>query len=87
MSKGNTVFEEASFSRSYLVDLMERLSKAELPLVVSTIGFREERNRIEVMITADDPEAVAEILAFDTIGGAIEIICLSDVQVDENIRK
>ncbi len=83
----NTIFEEATYFRSYLVDLMERLSKADLPSVVSSIGFREERNRIAVYITADDADAAAEILAYDSIGGAIEIICLSDVQTDERIIK
>lgn len=87
MTEDNTVFVEAAYSRKYLMDLMERLSKADLPSVVSSIGFREERNRIEVIITEDDAGAVAEILAFDAIGGAIEIICLSDVQIDESIRK
>ena len=87
LTDGNTVFMEAAYSHKYLMDLMEKLSKADLPSVVSSIGFREERNRIEVIITTDDAGAVAEILAFDTIGGAIEIICLSDVQIDESIRK
>lgn len=87
LTEQNTIFKEATYSRNYLMDLMKRLSEADLPSVVSSIGFREERNRIEVMITKDDAGAVAEILAFDTIGGAIEIICLSDVQIDESIRK
>lgn len=87
LTEGNTVFEEAAYSRSYLMDLMKRLSNAELPLIVSSIGFREERNRIEVIITAEDSDAVAEILAYDSIGGAIEIICLSDIQTNENIIK
>lgn len=87
LTESNTVFKEATYSRSYLENLMGRLSKADLPLVVSSIGFREERNRIEVIITADDADAIAEILAFDTIGGAIDIICLSDIQIDESIKK
>ena len=87
LTEENTVFIEAAYSRSYLVDLMERLSKADLPPVVSSIGFREERNRIAGYIKADDPDAVAEILACDSIGGAIEIISLSDIQIDENIIK
>lgn len=87
LTKENTVFKEATYYRSYLVDLMKWLSEADLPSVVSSIGFREERNRIAVYITADDPDAVAEILAYDSIGGAIEIICLSDVQINENLIK
>lgn len=87
LTDGNTTFKEAAYSRSYLVDLMERLSEADLPPVVSSIGFREERNRIAVYITADDPDAVAEILSYDSIGGAIEIISLSDIQIDENLIK
>lgn len=69
------------------MDLMKRLSEADLPSVVSSIGFREERNRIAVYITADDAGAVAEILAYDSIGGAIEIISLSDIQINENLIK
>lgn len=87
LTEENTVFKEAAYSLSYLTDLMTRLSKADLPSVVSSIGFREERNRIAVYITAEDAGAVAEILAYDSIGGAIEIICLSDVQTDERIIK
>lgn len=87
LTEGNTVFKEAAYSCRYLMDLMERLGKADLPSVVSSIGFREERNRIEVIITADDSNAVAEILAYDSVGGAIEIICLSDIQINENIIK
>ena len=66
------------------MNLMEKLGKAELPSVVSSIGFREERDWIKVIIIVNDAGAVAEILALDIIGGAIEIICLSDVQIDEN---
>lgn len=87
LTEDNTVFTEATYSRSYLMNLMERLNKAELPLVVSSIGFREERNRIEVIITTDDADAIADILAFDTVGGAIEIISLSDIQINEKIKK
>ena len=48
---------------------MEWLSKADLPPVVSSIGFMEEYNRIAVMNKADDPDTIAEILAYDSIGG------------------
>lgn len=87
LNESNTVFEEAAFSYSYLENLMESLSKADLPSIVSSIGFREERNRIEVVITADDASAVAEILAYDTIGGAIEIINCSEFQPDKETIK
>lgn len=83
LNESNTVFEEAAFSYSYLVNLMESLSKADLPSVVSSIGFKEERNRIAVYLTADDASAVAEILAYDTIGGAIEIINCTEFQPDK----
>ncbi|MCM1046025.1 MAG: hypothetical protein NC417_10995 [Candidatus Gastranaerophilales bacterium] len=49
LTEENTIFEEVTYSRSYLMDLMERLSQADLPSVVSSIGFREERNRIEII--------------------------------------
>lgn len=90
LTEENTVFIETAYSRSYLEDLMKRLSEADLPSVVSSIGYRAEHNRIAriaVTIKADDPDAVAEILAYDSIGGAIEIICLSDFQIDENLIK
>ncbi|MCM1181632.1 MAG: hypothetical protein NC347_15365 [Clostridium sp.] len=87
LTENNTIFQTAAYSLTYLTNLMEKLSKADLPLVVSSIGLREERNRIEVIITTDNPDAVAEILAYDSIGGAIEIICLSDIQIDEKIIK
>lgn len=87
LTEENTVFKEATYSRNYLMDLMKRLSEADPPSVVSTIGFSEDRNRITVMIKEDDPDTVAEILAYDTIGGAIEIISLSDIQINENLIK
>lgn len=87
LNESNTVFEEAAFSYSYLVNLMESLSKADLPSVVSSIGFREERNRIAVYLKADDASAVAEILAYDTIGGAIEIINCSEIQPNKEAIK
>lgn len=87
LNEDNTVFKEAAFSHKYLMDLMKRLSEADLPSVVSSIGFREERNRIEVVITADASDAVTEILTYDSAGGAIEIICVSDIPINENIIK
>lgn len=88
LTESNATFKEAAYSYKYLTDLMESLSRAELPLVTS-IGFREERNRIQVFMAADDADAVAKVLAFDAIGSAIEITFISeiDIQADERIVK
>lgn len=91
LTENNTIFQSAAYSLAYLTDLMERISQAigsngEISFV-SSIGLREEKNCIQVTVITDDSENIEKILAFDTIGGAIEIICLSDFQPNENIIK
>lgn len=91
LTENNTIFQSAAYSLAYLTDLMERISQAigsngEISFV-SSIGLREEKNCIQVTVITDDSENIEKILAFDTIGGAIEIICLSDFQPNENIVK
>ena len=73
--ESNTVFKTAEFSLAYLTDLLANISAEmgtqKLPFV-TTAALREEKNRIEVTMTTDDEEYVAQVLNFDAIGGAIE---------------
>lgn len=71
----NTVFKTADFSLSYLTDLLANISAEmgtqKLPFV-TTAALREQDNRVEVTMTTDDEKYAAQVLNFDTIGGAIE---------------
>lgn len=88
--ESNTTFKTADYSLAYLTELMANISEGmgdgKLPHV-STAALREEMNRIEVTMTTDDADSVAQVLAFDNIGGAIEIQYASGYVIDEAIVK
>ena len=65
------LFRKADYSQAYLRSLMETLSRADLPSCVSSIGYMTDRNRIGVWLTEEDPAAMEEIRAYDSLGGAI----------------
>lgn len=89
LNENNTTFKTADYSKAYLTYLMAEISKAmgdgSLPLVTSA-ALREERNRVEVTMTGEDPYSEERILSFDTVGGAIDII-YSDGHVILNLIK
>lgn len=87
LSEEGTIFQTATYLRTYLQDLMERLSRAELPDCVSSIGFEEDRNRVVVYLTSEDTDSMERIRAFDSIGGAIQFQLLSTGDVVTDIRK
>lgn len=87
LSEEGTIFQTATYLRTYLQDLMERLSRAELPDCVSSIGFEEDRNRVVVYLTSEDTDSMERIRAFDSIGGAIQFQLLSTGDVITDIRK
>lgn len=80
----NTIFKAAAYSKAYLTYLMAEISNAmcagKLPLV-TTAALREDKNCVEVTMISDDPWSVDKVLAFDTAGGAIEIIYNSEEHV------
>lgn len=84
LNEDNTVFKTAAYSKAYLTYLMNEISNAmcagKLPLV-TTAALREDKNRVEVTMISDDPWSVDKVLAFDTVGGAIEIIYDSEMHV------
>ena len=84
LSENNTIFKAAAYSKAYLTYLMTEISNAmcagKLPLV-TTAALREEKNCVEVTMISDDPWSVDKVLAFDTVGGAIEIIYDSEKHV------
>lgn len=77
LREDNIIFQTAAYSKAYLTYLMTEISNAmcagKLPLV-TTAALREDKNRVEVTMVADDPWSVDKVLAFDTVGGAIEIL-------------
>ena len=86
----DTVFKTADFSLSYLTDLLANISvemgTQKLPFV-TTAALREQDNRVGVTMTADDEEYAAQVLNFDTIGGAIEFRYSTAQIKDEAIQK
>ena len=76
LSEATTTFRTADFSLAYLTGLLADISKGmgdgKLPFV-STAALMEQSNRVEVRMTNDDADKAALLLAYDSIGGAIEI--------------
>lgn len=74
--ESSTVFRTADYSLAYLTELLARISAemrdGKLPFVTSA-AVMEDRNRVEVTLAADDAASVEQVLAFDTLGGAIEL--------------
>lgn len=70
--ENETLFKKADYSLEYLTELMANISRAmgdgEFSFV-TTAALREERNRVEVTITAEDADEAIKIQAFDTVGG------------------
>lgn len=76
LQESNTIFKTADYSLDDLTDLMAVVSQAmgrDEFSFITTAALREERNRVEVTVTSDAPEDVEKVLAFDPLGGAIEI--------------
>lgn len=84
LREDNIIFQTAAYSKAYLTYLMTEISNAmcagKLPLV-TTAALREDKNCVEVTMISDDPWSVDKILAFDTAGGAIEILYDSEMHV------
>ena len=76
LSEATTTFRTADFSLAYLTGLLADINKGmgdgKLPLV-STAALMAQSNRVEVRMTNDDADKAALLLAYDSIGGAIEI--------------
>lgn len=90
LSDENTIFKTAAHSKAYLTYLMAEISKAmgtdKLPSV-TTAALREDKNCVEVTMISDDPYSVDQVLAFDTAGGAIEIVYNSEGHVIMDLIK
>ena len=84
LREDNIIFQTGAYSKAYLTYLMTEISNAmcagKLPLVI-TAALREDKNCVEVTMISDAPYSVDKVLAFDTIGGAIEIIYDSEMHV------
>ncbi len=77
ISQSSTEFKKADYSLAYLTQLLADISKAmgngQLT-GVSSAAVYEDANRVKVWITVESDDLTGKILAFDTIGGAVEII-------------
>ena len=49
------------------------MSNGELPFVSSSAVY-ENQYRLHITVSSDEEEDVAKLKAFDTIGGALEIV-------------
>lgn len=75
--ESSTEFRTADYSLSYLTELLARISAemgdGKLPFVTAA-AVMEDRNRVQVTLTANDDESAEQVLVFDELGGAIELI-------------
>lgn len=90
LTEENTIFKTADYSYAYLTELMAVISRAmgedELSFV-PTAALRDDRNRVEVAVTTEDPDSIARVMAFDTLGGAIEIRYVSGYTATKDLVK
>ena len=75
LDRTTTVFKQADYSLDYLTrllaDISEGMQEKQLPFVPSAC-VREDINRVEVSVVDRDEAKTAIILAYDSLGGAIE---------------
>ena len=97
LSETDIIFETAVYSEAYLTDLLYKASQAldvvHLPSG-SSVGIRVDLNCIRVdvnstMMNADAgiADSIAEILALDTQGGAIQIMYIGDREYPTESQK
>ena len=97
LSETDTIFETAVYSKSYLTDLLYRTSQTldvvHLPSG-SSVGIRVDLNCIRVDVNStmmnDDAsiaDSIAEIMALDTQGGAIQIMYIGDREYPTEAQK
>jgi hypothetical protein len=90
LSKSTTTFKQADYSLAYLTDLMaaisEKMGDGKLSFV-TTAALMEDKNRVEVTVTTEDEEKIAQLMSFDSIGGAIEIRNTSAAGTDDLLEK
>lgn len=97
LSEADIIFETAVYSESYLTDLLYRTSQVldvvHLPSG-SSVGIRLDLNCIRVDVNStmmnDDAsitDSLAEIMALDTQGGAIQIVYIGDREHSTEAKK
>lgn len=76
VSEREARFESGAYTLDYLTELQHTISAAmaggKLPFVTSS-GVYETCNRVKVSVTAAQETEIAQLLALDSLGGAIEI--------------
>lgn len=74
LPEGATTFRTADYSLNYLTGLLARISEGmragELPFV-SSAAVMEQMNRVQVCLTDESAETMAQVTALDILGGAI----------------
>jgi hypothetical protein len=90
LPESTTTFKQADYSLAYLTDLMaaisEEMGNGKLSFV-TTAALMEDKNRVEVTVTTDDEKKIAQLMSFDSIGGAIEIRNASAAGTDDLLEK
>lgn len=97
LSEADIIFETAVYSEAYLTDLLFKASQTldvvHLPSG-SSVGIRLDLNCIRVDVNStmmnDDTsiaDSIAEILALDTQGGAIQIVYIGDWESPAEFQK
>lgn len=85
LPEDKTIFRTANYSLTYLNAILTKISDVmqtgDLPFVQSA-ALMESQNCIVVAMTSDNAEETAQVLRFDRLGGAIEIVYIKENQLD-----
>lgn len=90
ISQSNTEFKVAEYSLAYLTQLMTDISDAMMNnsfQFVFEASLREDMNRVVVTMTNTDESEVKKVLAFDTLGGAIEIVTNTEINSSDSQKE
>ncbi len=90
LDENSTTFKKAEYSLEYLTKIMTGISRAmgdgRLP-TVSTAALREDLNRVQVTMNNASSDESERVLAFDDLGGAIEVITGSTASTEEKLTQ
>jgi len=86
LDRSTTIFLQADFSLDDLTRLLANISEGmragQLPFVPSAC-VREDINRVEVSLTDRSEENISAVLAYDSLGGAIEFRYCEGIAVED----
>ena len=88
ITEEETIFQEAVYSYSYLMELQskitEKMQKKEASFIISSV-LMEDQNKIKITIISREKEDWDQLKDIDPIGGAIEIQYSEDLISKEDL--